>query len=53
MGLADTGRAEQDDVLRAFDETQAGELAHLPAVDRRLELEVELIERLDHGVGPA
>jgi hypothetical protein len=47
MGLADPGRAEQDDVLGALDETQAGELAHLPAVDRRLELEVELIERLD------
>src|SRR5262249_30647226 len=44
---ADAGRAEQDNVLRALDETQAGELAHLPAVDGGLELEVELVERLD------
>jgi hypothetical protein len=47
MGLADAGWAEQDDILRALDEAQTGELAHLPAVDRRLELEVKLIERLN------
>src|SRR5262245_44554184 len=47
MRLADTRRAEQDDVLGALHETQASELAHLPTVDRRLELEVELVEGLD------
>jgi hypothetical protein len=47
MGLADAGRPEQDDVLGALDEAQAGELAHLPAVDGRLELDIELVERLD------
>ena len=46
MGLADAGRAEQDDVLGALDEAQAGELAHLLAVDRGLEVEVELVQAL-------
>jgi len=49
VGLADAGRAEQDDVLGALDEAQAGELPDLLAVDRGLEVEVELIEALDPG----
>src|SRR5437870_4117102 len=47
MRLADARWAEQDDVFRALDEAQAGQLAHLPAVDGGLELEIELVERLD------
>jgi hypothetical protein len=49
MGLADAGRPEQDDILGALDEAQPGELPDLLAVDRGLELEVELVQRLDPG----
>jgi len=49
MGLADAGRAEQDDGLGALDEAQAGQLADLLAVDRRLKVEIELLEALHPG----
>ena len=42
--LAHAGRPEQHDVLGALDEAEAGELADLLAVDRGLEVEVELIQ---------
>jgi hypothetical protein len=47
MRLADTGRSEEHDVVRTLDEAAAGELAHDLAIDRRLEVEVELVERFD------
>src|SRR5262249_3078812 len=47
MRLADAGRAEEDDVLGALDEAQAGQLAELLAVDRGLKVEIKLVERLD------
>ena len=34
VGHADHGRAQQDDVLSAFDEAQTGQLTDLLAVDR-------------------
>src|SRR5690606_42065887 len=46
MGLADTGWAQQDDVLRPFDEAQSRQLAHDLAIEAGLEAEVELVERL-------
>ncbi len=49
MRLAHARRAEQHDVLGALDEAQAGELAELLAVDRRLKVEVELVQALDPG----
>ncbi len=49
VGLAHAGRPEEDDVLGALDEAQAGELAHLFAVDRGLKVEVELIQALEPG----
>ena len=43
------GGPEEDDVLRALHETEAGQFAeHLP-VDRGLEVEVELLEGLQPG----
>ena len=41
------GRAEEDDVVGAFDEAAAGELADDLAIDGGLEVKVELVERLD------
>lgn len=49
VGLAHAGRTEQDDVLGALDEAQAGELAHLLAIDRGLKVEIELVQALDPG----
>ena len=49
MRLAHARRAEQHDVLGAFDEAQAGELAGLLAVDRGLNVEVVLIQALEPG----
>jgi hypothetical protein len=46
MRLADAGRAEQDHVLGALDEAQAGQLADLLAVDGRLKVELELVQAL-------
>jgi hypothetical protein len=43
MCLADAGRPEQNDVVRALDEAAADELAHDLAVDRWLEIEVEIM----------
>jgi hypothetical protein len=47
--LAHPGRAKQDDVLGALDETEAGQLPQLLAIDRGLEVEIELVQRLDPG----
>jgi hypothetical protein len=44
--LADARRAEEEDVLGAGDEPTGGELADQLGVDRGLELEVKLVERL-------
>jgi len=49
VGLADAGRAEQDDVLAVGDEATRRELLNEPLVERRLEREVEIVERLDRG----
>ena len=49
MGLSDTGRSQQDDVLLALDEAELVEILDLFTLDGRLEREVELIERLDDG----
>jgi hypothetical protein len=49
VGLADAGQAEEQDVLSALDEAEPGELADLPAVDRGLKVEVELVQALDPG----
>src|SRR5690606_730263 len=45
-GLAGPRRADQDHVLAVLEEAQRPEVAHEPAVDRGLEVEVELLERL-------
>src|SRR3569832_2988888 len=47
--LADAWRPEQQDVFRLRDEVAGGELADELGVERRLELEVELLEGLHHG----
>ena len=52
MGLSDTGRSQQDDVLLALDEAELVEILDLFTLDGRLEREVELIERLDDGQAP-
>jgi hypothetical protein len=49
VGLAHAGRAEQDDVLGPLHEAQARQLSDDLAVDRRLEVEVELLQGLDPG----
>jgi hypothetical protein len=49
VGLAYAGRPEQVDVVGALDEAQPGELPGLLAIDRGLELEIELIQRLHPG----
>ena len=46
MGLAGAGRAEQDDVLAAREEVELAEMQHGVLGDRRLEGEVELLDRL-------
>lgn len=45
--LADAGRTEEQDVLGGGDEAAGAQLADELLVDGRLELEVELLERLD------
>jgi hypothetical protein len=47
MGLADTGRTEEDDVLAVGDIPALGKLLDPLLVDRGLEGEVERLERLD------
>ena len=47
MGLAHSGRAEQDHILGALQEAQLVEALDLPPLDARLEAEVELLKRLD------
>jgi hypothetical protein len=49
MRLPDAGWAEQHDGLGALDEAQAGQFAHLLAVNRGLKVEVELVQALDPG----
>src|SRR5215831_10899609 len=49
MRLADAGRAEQDDVLGALDEAETSQLADLLAIDRRLKVEIELLQALHPG----
>ena len=49
MRLADAGRAEQQNVLLAFQEGQTGQLVQLAFVDRGLEGEVELVQALVIG----
>src|SRR3569623_2673695 len=49
MRLADAWRPEQQDVFRLRDEVAGGELADVLGVERRLDLEVELLEGLHHG----
>ena len=58
--LADAGRAEEDDVLLPLQEPEFVERVHLLPLDRGLEAEVEVRERLDrrkparpHGRGQA
>ena len=46
MSLAGPGRAQQDDVLLAGEEIQLGEVQDGLAAQRRLEGEVELLDRL-------
>jgi hypothetical protein len=45
--LAHAGRAEQDDVLAVRDEPAGGQVLDPLAVDRGLEGEVEVLDRLD------
>ncbi len=47
MGLAGAGRSQEDDVVRFSDEVELREVLRLRALDRSLEAEVEIIERLD------
>jgi hypothetical protein len=49
MGLPNTWRAQEDDVLAVRDEPALGELLDPLLVDRRLEGEVEGLEGLDVG----
>src|SRR3954453_6830095 len=49
MRLPDSRRTEQDDVGSLMNEAQRTQLADLPFVDRGLEAEVELFERLHIG----
>ena len=49
MGLADPRRAQDNHVVSPFDEAQPGQFAHLAAVERGLEVEVELVEGFDPG----
>lgn len=47
MRLADTRRAQQDDVLLALEEAELVQALDLLTLDRRLKGEVEILERLD------
>ncbi len=47
MGLADARRPQQDHVLRSLDEARPGKLADDLAIQRGLELKVELVQRFD------
>ena len=47
MRLADAAGAEEDDVLGALDEGEAGQFQDLPARRAGGEAEVEVVERLD------
>ena len=49
VGLAGAGRAEQDDVLFAGEEVELAEVLDQRLLDRALEGEVELLERLAGG----
>ena len=49
VGLAGAGRAEQDDVLFAGEEVELAEVLDDGLLDRALEGEVELLERLVRG----
>ena len=49
VGLAGAGRAEQDDVLFAGQEVELAEVLDQRRLDRALEAEVELLERLAGG----
>ena len=49
MGLAGAGRAEQDDVLAAVQEVELAEVNDRGLLDRALEGEVELLQRLVRG----
>jgi hypothetical protein len=50
----DAGRPDQDDVLGAVDEAQAGQFPELLTVDRGLQVEIELIKGSSpRGTGPA
>ena len=49
VGLPHAGWAEQDDIVRALHEAEARQLAEHLAIDRRLEVEVELLEALQPG----
>lgn len=46
-GLARTGRTEQQQIVATLDEAQSRQFAHQLAIDRRLETQIELLERLD------
>jgi len=46
VGLADPGRAQEQDVVGIGDEPAGGQLLDHLGVDRRLELEVEAVEGL-------
>ena len=47
MGFADAGRTKDEDILGVRHKVPSGELADQALVDRGLEFEVELVERLD------
>ena len=49
VGLAGAGRAEQDDVLFAGEEVELAEVQDRGLLDRALEAEVELLQRLSGG----
>jgi hypothetical protein len=49
VGLPHTGWAEEDDVLPALDEAELVEALDLPALDRGLEGEVEVLEGIHRG----
>ena len=49
MCLAHAGRSKNQHVFCLADEVTAGELAHEALIDRRLEFEIEIVERFDRG----
>jgi hypothetical protein len=46
--LADAGRAQDQDIFRLGEKAAGGELADQPLIDRGLEFETEILQRL-HG----